>query len=272
MFDSPDETPLARSPLVTVVWQLRTDEHPGRVQPEKVLQVQTALGGPEEFSLSALPRIQVVAQAGSSVEAAPPAPVLGTGGGWRLSAQDRSWHVNIEPSSVSIEASVYGTWDDQFNPKIKRVLQAVASVARPVIEMRLGLRYVNLVFGGALQRGPFRGASEFEGVLEPAVLGIIGDPELRQYAQVVQGRFSLNFDDIKAIVNHGVVSAESGELGYLLDIDVFREGARQYSEEEAAEATGDLHRVALGLFRSLLSPEAVQRMTDTNVSDSAPSP
>jgi uncharacterized protein (TIGR04255 family) len=264
MFDAPDETPLARSPLVTVVWQLRIDDQPVLVEPQSILRAHASLGGPEEFSLSRLPRVQVVAQAGSSAEAQP-ASVLGAGGGWRLSALDGTWHVNVEASSVSVEASVYGTWSNQFSPKIERVLHAISAVAEPVIEMRIGLRYINLITGSALQREPFRVAADFDGLLEPAILGVIGNAELRQYAQVVQGRHSLDFSQAKAIVNYGVVSAEGGELGFLLDIDVYREGARQYVESEVFGFIDELHRIALGLFRSYLSAEATRGMAETDV-------
>lgn len=44
-FGELDEAPLARSPIVSVVWQLRFEDHPALATPQAVLRLQELLGG-----------------------------------------------------------------------------------------------------------------------------------------------------------------------------------------------------------------------------------
>ena len=86
-FGELDEAPLARSPIVSVVWQLRFEDHPALAAPQTVLRFQELLGGPEQFSLMLLPKMQLSMQAVGPAAENMPKPVTSEGGGgWRLSA------------------------------------------------------------------------------------------------------------------------------------------------------------------------------------------
>ena len=90
-FGELDEAPLARSPIVSVVWQLRFDEHPALAAPQTVLSFQELLGGPDRFAIIPMPKIQLAVQAtGPAVGNAPQSAVGAAGGGWRLSAAEPS--------------------------------------------------------------------------------------------------------------------------------------------------------------------------------------
>ena len=269
MFEGLDEMPLARSPIVTVVWQLRFEEHPVLVAPQTALKLQELLGGQDEFSLGMLPRIQLSVQAaGAIVGEGMPMPATGpTGGGWRLSAADGSWHVNVESSSVSVETSRYGTWDSDFSPRLLRVLQALESVGPPVVESRLGLRYINVLVGSAIERPPLSSPNELGSLIAPWLLGPLGEMRLQDSVEITQGRATFRFDDSKAILNHGVVSTETGELGYLIDIDSFREGGRAFQSADVMAQSAILHGVALGLFQASLTTETLESMRSVSVGD-----
>jgi uncharacterized protein (TIGR04255 family) len=261
MFDGLDETPLARSPIVTAIWQLRFEEHPILVTPQTALRLQGLLGGPTEFSLAMLPRIQLSIQpVGSTL----PENVPGkTGGGWRLSAADGSWHVSVETASVSVETSRYGSWVNDFLPRLQSVLAALEVVGAPVVESRLGLRYINVVVGSAVGRPPLSTPSELGGLIASWLLGPLTESRLQEFVQMTQGRTAFKYEHTSAILNHGVVSTETGELGYLVDIDTFREGGRAFESADVLAQSTVLHRVGLGLFQASLSPEALKSMRST---------
>jgi uncharacterized protein (TIGR04255 family) len=262
MFEGLDETPLARSPLVTVIWQLRFEEHPTLIAPQTALRLQELLGGSAAFSLAMLPRIQLSVQSAGSpaAEGLPQSAVGATGGGWRLSAADESWHVNVEAGSVSLESSRYGTWASDFSARLQRVLEAIVDIGPPIVESRLGLRYINVLVGSAVGRPPLSAPSELTGLIASWLLGPLNEQQLQDSVQMTQGRAAFRFENASAILNHGVVSTETGELGYLVDIDAFREGGRAFQSSDVLAQSAILHSIALGLFQMSLTPEILKSM------------
>jgi uncharacterized protein (TIGR04255 family) len=264
IFEGLDESPLARSPIVTVVWQVRFEEHLNLVAPQTALILQELLGGAAEFSLTMLPEIKLSVQpvGQSSVEAA---PAMSTArGGWRLSAVDGSWHLNVETRSVSIEAASYGSWASDFSPRLQKVLKTLEDLGAPVIESRLGLRYINIVVGSSVGKPPMSAAGELSGIIAPWLLGPLNESQLEDYVQVAQGRAVFGFDHVNAVLNHGVVTTENGELGYLIDVDAFREGGRAFHSEDILAHSATLHLVTLGLFQRSLTPEILKLMRSTS--------
>lgn len=262
LFEGLDETPLARSPIVTVIWQVRFEDHPTLVAPQTALKLQELLGGPAEFSLMMLPQLQLRVQSVGpvSAEGAPSVAMGSATGGWRLSAADGSWHLNVEAQSIGIESASYGSWGSDFMPRIQKVLHALEVVGPPVVESRLGLRYINIVVGSSVGRSPMSGPGELGGLIAPWLLGPLNEAQFEQFIQVTQGRAVFKFGEDNAILNHGVVAAENGELGYLIDIDAFREGGRAFQESDVLAHSAMLHMVALGLFQHSLTTELLDSM------------
>lgn len=267
-FGELDEAPLARSPIVSVVWQLRFEDHPELAAPQTVLRFQELLGGPEQFSFMLLPKVQLSMQAVGPAAENTPKPVTSEGGGgWRLSAADGSWHISAESNSLAVEASRYGTWEKDFLPRLQQVLDALQEVGPPVIESRLGLRYVNVLTGSAVGRPPMSVASELAGLIAPWLLGPLNESSMQDSVQASQGRAVFGFEQANVILNHGVISTENHELGYLIDIDAFREGGRALRIDDALTQSAALHAVALGLFQASLTPEALEAMRSTSVDE-----
>jgi uncharacterized protein (TIGR04255 family) len=269
-FGELDEAPLARSPIVSVVWQLRFEEHPALAAPETVLRLQDLLGGPDEFAIALLPKIQLSFQAAGPAAENMPMPAAGAaGGGWRLSAKDGSWHLSADSASLAIETTRYGTWGGDFLPRLQRVLDALKEVGNPVLESRLGLRYINVLTGSAVGKPPMSAADELAGLVAPWLLGPLNESHLQDSVQVSQGRVVLSLEHANAIINHGVISTETHELGYLIDIDAFREGGRAFRVDDIMTQTETLHAAALGLFQLSLTPEALEAMRSAPTTDTA---
>jgi uncharacterized protein (TIGR04255 family) len=254
------------------VWQLRFEDHPTLIAPRTALRLQEALGGASEFSLRELPRIQMSVQTiGPAAAEGMSNPSMGTaGGGWRLSATDGSWHVNVEAASVSIESSSYGSWVSDFSPRLGQVLMALATVDAPVVESRLGLRYINILVGSAIGRSPLLVPGELARLIAPWLLGPLDESShLQSFVQMTQGRVTFKFERDNAILNHGVVSTENGELGYLIDIDAFREGGRAFKADDILAQSGILHGIALGLFQASLTSEILESMRSASADGDA---
>lgn len=269
-FGELDEAPLARSPIVSVVWQLRFEDHPALVAPQTALRFQELLGGPENFSLTMLPKVQLSVRAtGLSAENSPESAAGTAGGGWRLSAADGSWQVSTELGSLAVETTRYGTWEKDFSPRLRQVLDALEAVGAPVIESRLGLRYINVVVGSAVGKSPMSAISELAGLVASWLLGPLNESRLQDSVQASQGRAVFAFEHANAVLNHGVISTETRELGYLIDIDAFREGGRALRIDDVVTQSAELHDVALGLFQVSLTREAMEAMrrASTDVSE-----
>jgi uncharacterized protein (TIGR04255 family) len=246
-----------------VVWQLRFEDHPTLAAPETVLRFQGFLGGPEQFSLTLLPKVQFSLQAGPVAESKPEPVTSETSGGWRLSAVDGSWQISAASNSLAVEATRYGTWEADFSPRLRQALEALREVGAPVIESRLGLRYINVLTGSAVGKPPMSAANELAGLIAPWLLGPLTESCLQDSVQASQGRATFSFEQANAILNHGVISTETHELGYLIDIDTFREGGRALRIDEVLTQSSALHNVALGLFQASLTSEALKAMRAT---------
>jgi uncharacterized protein (TIGR04255 family) len=260
-FGELDEAPLDRSPIVSVVWQLRFEDHPALVAPQSVLRFQELLGKAGQFKLNMLPKVQVSVQAGGMIPESALGPATGVGGGgWRLTAVDDTWQVSAEPGSLAVEASRYGTWEKDFAPRLQTVLDALREVGAPFIESRLGLRYVNVLTGSAVGRSPISGVTDLAGLITPWLLGPLNDSVMRDAVQASQGRVVFSLEQIHIILNHGVIATDANELGYLIDIDAFREGGRALKLDDVMEFTSELHVAALGVFQHSLTPHALEAM------------
>lgn len=264
-FGELDEVPLERSPIVSVVWQLRFEDHPTLAAPQTVLRFQEALGEAGPFKLNMLPKVQVSVQASGMIPANAPIPASGVGdGGWRLTATDGTWQVSAEPGSLAVEASRYGNWEKDFAPRLQAVVNALSEVGAPFIESRLGLRYANVLTGSAVGQSPIAGVSDLADLIAPWLLGPMSDPVLHDAVQASQGRVVFTFDKVTILLNHGVIATDTSELGYLLDIDAFREGGRALKLDEVVDFTSELHAAALGVFQHSLTPKALEAMRSSS--------
>jgi uncharacterized protein (TIGR04255 family) len=159
-----------------------------------------------------------------------------------------------------VEATRYGTWEKDFAPRLQAVLDALREVGAPFIESRLGLRYINVVTGSAVGQPPISGVAELPGLITPWLLGPLNDLVMRDAVQASQGRVLFSFDRVSIILNHGVIATDANELGYLIDIDAFREGGRALKLDDIMEFTSELHAAALGVFQQSLTPHALESM------------
>ena len=145
-------------------------------------------------------------------------------------SRNRSWTVSLRASSLSLETSVYDTFDD-FAARLGSVLVAASGSLDTDFFTRIGLRYVNSV--------PFK-AGELEKWINPQLVGALAAEtygSVDEYWQRVRGPTSVG----GYTFSHGISGPE-----YFLDLDFFSEDV---AYKEAIPLVKRLHTSAFSLFR-----------------------
>ena len=136
----PDRSLLPRSPLRLVVCQVRHDRTFAAVDATRIMALHGELA-------DRYPTITEAAQQTFGILAGPAGAQMTTpepSKGWQFRSVDETWTVTVQPDFFSLETSGYLDWSD-FRERLMGVVQAVGNHVRPVVEQRIGLRYVDEV-------------------------------------------------------------------------------------------------------------------------------
>ena len=247
---APDRRPLARSPLELVVCQLRFETNLAVSDGHVALSFHETLGGRS----GRYPKIgQMTSQElNLAVGAGIPVGHARSLAGWRFAAEDDRWLVSLMPDYVSLETSAYTTWEDDFQPRLDAIIDALAEVLKPALEQRLGLRYVDRIVepavGSAAEWGPY---------IAPELLGLIRHEALGAAVTASRQTLLLQLDEeVKCGLTHGFAPdpSKGGELSYLLDFDIHRDQARAFDATHTKEAAVQFNTFALQLFQMAVTP------------------
>lgn len=248
-----DDRELQRSPLAIVVFQLRYEQNLAVSDGEVALQIHEALGGRDGL----YPRIESQQMVAAQVEfrAGGASPVASAGSvptrGWRLKTDTGDWVVSVMPDHVAVETNAYTNWNPDLKGRISTLLRAFPAHAKPRIEERVGLRYVN-----RLTEEGVTTPDDWVDLVSAELLGPVGHdfwgPGIDNFQQQVQLDLG---NDLSCLFRHGLIPRDdgSGIDGYLLDYDVFRQSPRRFAVDELEETLDLMNRAALTLFQSSLS-------------------
>jgi uncharacterized protein (TIGR04255 family) len=175
--------------------------------------------------------------------------------GWRLVSEEGGAVITLLPDSISLEMTAYPGWA-VFRKVIDALLEITAGILKPEAETRLALRYINRIDQPVVQT-----AQEWVELIDVNVLGILNHPlgpAVTAAQQQLQVKVS---DNEKATVQHGFYrDPVTNRLTYLMDFDVFRDGARAFDLADASTGVDDLHRAVLQLFQSLITPKLYEHL------------
>ena len=253
----PRRAPLRYPPLGLVAFQVSFPEADRKFSSGKeIFAFRDALHrGSERYGeLTQVRRNQVTIQIGSLG----PTTTEPTGAlGWRLAVRDQSWSISLFPDSVVLESRSYGGWTESFRPHLLDAIVSTAEALKPDVETRLGLRYVN-AFSSEEATSPLFWRNK----LQPAFLGPIGDERLSGAFTTSGGRISFKFDDVEAVVAMAFQpdAVLAGRTAAVFDIDVFRQGAREFSPTSAMDGADLLNTRALQIFQSIVTPSYLQEL------------
>lgn len=253
---------LPRSPLELVVCQVRHDDRP--VDADAALAIQEALGGTDGF----FPRIeQVELRVSSMTMGLGPASVGATESfdGWHLKSSEGSWTAAVLPDHFSLETTRYTKWDD-FEARLGELTRAVASTVPPVMEQRIGLRYVDRLAGLDV-----RDPAEWAKWIAAPILGPPLHPVIGAAVTSTRQQVDLDLGDGHVcVLRHGTVrdgdAPADAEATYLLDFDIYRSQSRRFVPEHVAAVTNAFHEKADALFRQVITDELLRYLeSDHNV-------
>lgn len=253
---------LPKSPLELVVCQVRHDDRP--MDADAALAIQEALGGVNGF----FPRIEQVELRVASMTVGPGIASAGpteSFHGWHFKSADGSWTAALLPGHFSLETTRYSRWPD-FEARLFDLTQAVASTAPPVMEQRLGLRYVDRLSGLDVQE-----PAQWSKWIAPSILGPVLHPIIGAGVTSTRQQIDLDLGDGHAcVLRHGTVrdteAPGDAEVTYLLDFDIYRSQSRRFVPDDVAEATKAFHEKADALFRQVITDDLVRYLeSDHNV-------
>ena len=216
----PAEVPLANSPLVHVLAQVR---FPGIM----MIASDPAFVAPFQESIrSAYPHLQqeqtqeVRLEEGGLVPGEPrPA--------WRFVDADKRWRVSLAQDFLSLETTQYSSRTDFFD-RLRALVQALDDHLHPGSVERLGIRYVNRVRGAAVDR--------IHEIVKPEVAGISGKPVAARVTHALtECAFEPEEKNTMLLARWGTlppgatvdpsVMAPIDERSWILDLDMFSTAA-----------------------------------------------
>jgi uncharacterized protein (TIGR04255 family) len=240
----PNTDRLPHSPLELVVCQIRFDEREQVGDPAVALAIHEELGGATGpyVQLERVEGQQLIVSGGLGVE---PQTQQRASTGWRLSSESGDWVVSLMPDHIALETTKYTTWGDDFMPRLEALVTAAASHLEPVIEQRLGLRYVDRIEELGLQS-----IEAWCDYIAPEFLGPITHPDLGAAITGLGQQLVLKVDDqLRAAIRSGpITDRDDGRVDYLLDYDVFRQGGRGFEASDILATAARLNTCAHQLF------------------------
>jgi len=249
---APDRTRLARSPLQLVVCQLRFEDIPSVADPRVGLAMHGLLGGRTGpyplFEQLRGEQLDVQIGVGGPI-ATQQSPLTG----WRLFSEDRRWIVSLLPGSIALETTAYTTWEEAFGTRLEAVLAAAAQELKPVLEQRLGLRYVDVITEPEVS-SPFG----WRGWIVDELLGPILHEQIGPFVRSTQQQVEIDAGDgTRCTLRHGALPdrARVGRTSYLLDWDVYRDQAQPFDLANVNAAAASFNLLALRLFQQAITPE-----------------
>lgn len=259
-FPELDRQKLARSPLVSVVCQVRFDLTPQASEAKTARAFHEALGGPG----GRYPKLESIAETTINLAVGPNilpsfGQQAGATTGWRLTNEDGTRTIGLMPHSLTFEDRDYDGWENDFGPQLDEALAALHEHLDPVFEQRLGLRYINQI-----TEPDVREADGWRGWIDSALLGIVMHNEIASYVKLARQQVSLELDnDMRCTLNHGFAPdpEREGALTYLVDIDVSREGMRAFDRNAISATAAQFNAQALRLFQMTVTPELRERLS-----------
>ena len=247
---------LGNPPLKLVVCQIRFEETPAVSEGRVGLGVYEALGGAE----GPYPQLGEFRGEQLDITMAPGAPASTQRtplSGWRYVSADGNWTVLLLPGSVALETKAYTTWTDDFEARLRSILLALVPHVRPSIQLRLGLRYVDVITrpGTASPQG-------WDGLISETLLGPIKHPNIGPAVISAQQQVDMNLgDSVRCTLRHGTaIEATSGSPGYLLDWDIYTESPKSLDPSLAIDTLRSFNRLALRLFQVAITPTLLDEL------------
>ena len=242
----PAEVPLERAPLARVIAQLRFPPIVSLGRPEFIGPFQEAIR-------PRYPILRNEQMAGF---------LVGPGGSllaqeqtvWRFHDKADGWRVSLASNFLAIESTVYKDRDDFFK-RFDDILVALDAVAKLTVYDRLGMRYINRVSGTELERLP--------SLVRPEVLGVGASSVMGMNHTLTETLFKKDNVSLNArwgrlpegATTDPALLSPIGEPSWVLDLDMFHEGQKDFVCSEVVEEGLTFARTIHNFFRWCVKDE-----------------
>lgn len=179
----------------------------------------------------------------------------------------------LAPDSIALQVTEYSSFED-FTEKLCLVLKLVHEKLNIVLAERVGLRYVNVI---KMEAGQGLGKYLRSGLIgfEDHTLGVMESQRFFQYngrteVGTLVARFSEQVGrmlppDISAPNLQFGSNVEQSDKVPILDFDHFSGDPMDFAVEPLLDLFWDLHNTLDLVFRSSVTPEALQKWGNNNV-------
>jgi uncharacterized protein (TIGR04255 family) len=246
LIEEPEDRQLTAAPLTLAVCQVRHRRGVAASDPGRALCIQQDLDWESDLDEHVGQELSLNLVEGATLHSA----THKSAQGWRFTSKDGAWTATVMPDFFALETTAYSGWTE-FRSRLESVATTVAKHIDPVIENRVGLRYVNEIKHPDVTL-PAHWAGFISGrLLQTDLLNDLNHM-LRAALQVVEIRTR---DDLSLVLRHGTQKSSNDERWqYTIDSDSSRQGARRFTPTELMATCGSLHRLALQTFEMATTP------------------
>lgn len=256
----PAEIPLARAPLVRVVSQVRFAPILAIRLPEKLVGFQEAIRSTYPFlSEERLQHIVFIAPSAM--------PKAQEGLIWRFADKESKWEwrVSLGTDFVALETTAYVS-REHFLQRLAVVVRGVETTFGPSQAQRIGLRYVDQLTKGALDRidelirpkilGVLHSEKSTKKVTAPVLGAAIVHVMTEAQFQAIEGRIQARWGYLPEKATFDPDALEPiEEPSWVLDLDMFTTESHPFTEEEIVGTATKFAERVYAVFRETVTPE-----------------
>ena len=174
---------------------------------------------------------------------------------WRFSDAQDIWRVSLSPEFVAIETRKYGT-REEFSNRLSEILKAVAKQFNPTIMTRIGVRYVDRLQGGDLDK--------ISTLVNPTLVGLL-NTELNVVVDVSINEALFKFDSKNVFARWGLLPPGATidpnlvkpirDRSWILDIDASTSDSKVWNHDFLLQEIESLADLSYKFFRWSVKPE-----------------
>ena len=249
---APGERPLANSPLVRVVVQVRFSS---------VLRIDSKEGvAPfQELVRSEYPLLEQVISQGLQITVAGNVPNFQpvASNVWRFSDAQKKFIASLTSDALTLETPAY-PGRSAFIGRWAQLLRWVHETYAPGLALRVGIRFLNRIHGDAVGKLP--------DLIAPNLIGV-ALPEYREHVSQAISEANLSVEEGAMLLRWGIVPKNAtidpallesvATSSWLLDIDTFSTDQRIFEAEALASDSKCLAERAYAVFRWAFKEEGL---------------
>lgn len=238
----PPSIPLLNSPLATVLMQIRFPAILSVVKTEFVADFQEKIRA--SYPLYQLDYDTVLELKDNEIsnKSIP---------NWRFFDLERSWRLSLSTEFLALETHDYRSRTD-FLERVDTVISILSQTIQPSFISRIGIRYVDQIYGRLFERLPMYIRPELLCLNTQQICENIGQSQNEAICQTDTGTMILRWGSMPKNQSHEPsVVPPIDSISWFLDIDTFSEyrNLKEFDVDHISKSINNLAKRAYGFFR-----------------------